>query len=61
MWLATSSCTVTGLEGPGRGNSEAMFVYRKRSGRPGKVQFYWWPLIVGLVLSVLLTLLLNAR
>jgi len=38
-----------------------MFVYRKRSGRPGQVRFYWWPLVVGLVLSVLLTLLLNAR
>ena len=38
-----------------------MFVYRKRSGRPGRTQFYWWPLVLSLVLSVLLTLLLNAR
>jgi hypothetical protein len=38
-----------------------MFVYRKRSGRPGRVSFHWWPLVMSLVLSVVLTLLLNAR
>ncbi len=38
-----------------------MFVYRKRSGRPGKARFYWWPLVLSLAVSVVLTLLLNAR
>ena len=38
-----------------------MFVWTKRSGQPGKARFYWWPLVLGLVLSVLLTLALNAR
>jgi hypothetical protein len=38
-----------------------MFVWTKRSGERGKARFYWWPLVVCLVLSVLLTLALNAR
>jgi len=38
-----------------------MFVYRKRSGRPGKTNFYWWPLLLSLLVSVLLTLAINAR
>ena len=38
-----------------------MFVYRKRSGRPGRVKFYWWPLLLSLAVSVVLTLLLNSR
>ena len=38
-----------------------MIVWTKRSGQPGRARFYWWPLLVGLVLSVLLTLALNAR
>ena len=38
-----------------------MFVWTKRSGQRGKVRFYWWPLVLCLVLSVLLTLALNAR
>lgn len=38
-----------------------MFVYRKRSGRPGRARFHWWPLVLSLVISVLLTILLNAR
>ena len=38
-----------------------MFVWTKRSGRPGKARFYWWPLLLGLLVSVLLTLALNAR
>ena len=33
-----------------------MFVYRKRSGRPAQTRFYWWPLVLSLLLSVLLTL-----
>ena len=33
-----------------------MFVFSKRSGRPGRVRFYWWPLIISIALSLLLTL-----
>ncbi len=38
-----------------------MFVYRKRSGRPGQSKFYWWPLLLSLLVSVLVTLAINAR
>ena len=38
-----------------------MFVWTKRSGQRGKVRFYWWPLLLGLLLSIVLTLALNAR
>jgi len=38
-----------------------MFVWQKRSGRRGGVRVYWWPLVLSLVLSVLLTLLINGR
>ena len=37
-----------------------MFVWTKRSGQPGRTRFYWWPRLLSLVLSVLLTLILNA-
>ncbi len=37
-----------------------MFVYTKRSGERGKSRFYLWPLLLSLVLSVLLTLVVNA-
>jgi hypothetical protein len=43
------------------GSLPGMFVWTKRSGERGKARFYWWPLVLGLVLSVLLTLALNAR
>lgn len=36
-----------------------MFVWQKRSGERSRVKFYWWPLVVSLALSVLLTVLLN--
>ena len=36
-----------------------MFVWTKRSGRRGRVRFYWWPLVISLLLSVLLTLALR--
>ena len=36
-----------------------MFVWTKRSGQRGKTRFYWWPLLLSLVLSVLLTLAIN--
>jgi uncharacterized membrane protein YhaH (DUF805 family) len=38
-----------------------MFVWTKRSGRPGRARFYWWPLLLTLGVSLLLTLALNAR
>jgi hypothetical protein len=38
-----------------------MFVWYKRSRQRSRVRFYWWPLLVALVVSVLLTLLLNLR
>jgi uncharacterized membrane protein YhaH (DUF805 family) len=37
-----------------------MFVWTKRSGRPGRTRFYWWPLVLSLLVSVVLTILLNA-
>ena len=36
-----------------------MFVWYKRSGRRSRVRFYWWPLVLSLLLSVLLTIILN--
>ncbi len=38
-----------------------MFVFTKRSGQRGKTRFYWWPLLLSLLVSVLLTLAINAR
>ena len=37
-----------------------MFVWTKRPGERGRTRFSWWPLLLSLVLSVLLTLLVNA-
>lgn len=37
-----------------------MFVWTKRSGEPGKTRVYLWPLLLSLVLSVVLTVLVNA-
>ena len=37
-----------------------MFVWTKRSGDRAKTRVYWWPLLLSLVLSVLLTVLVNA-
>jgi hypothetical protein len=37
-----------------------MFVWTKRSGQPGRTRFLWWPLLLSLALSVLLTVLVNA-
>ena len=36
-----------------------MFVFSKRGGRPGRVKFYWWPLILSIAFSVLLTYCAN--
>ena len=37
-----------------------MFVWTKRSGRPAKTRFYWWPLLLSLVASIVLTVVVNA-
>lgn len=37
-----------------------MFVFSKRSGQKGRVRFYWWPLVLSLALSILLTIVLNS-
>ena len=36
-----------------------MFVFTKSSGRRGRVRFYWWPLVLSLAMSLLLTLALR--
>lgn len=41
------------------GKPDSMIFWSKRSGRPGKVRFLWWPLILSLALSIGVTLLLN--
>ncbi len=38
-----------------------MFVWQKRSGARSRVRFIWWPLVLSLLLSVALTIALNAR
>lgn len=38
-----------------------MFIWQKRTGQRSRVRFLWWPLVLSLALSVLLTVLLNAR
>jgi hypothetical protein len=37
-----------------------MFVWTKRSGERGRTRFYWWPLLLSILLSVLLTIAVNA-
>ena len=41
------------------GHAGGMFVRYKRSGRPRRVRFYWWPLVLSLALSVVLTIVIN--
>jgi hypothetical protein len=36
-----------------------MMIWSKRKGRPAKVRFLWWPLVLSLAVSVGVTLLLN--
>ena len=36
-----------------------MFVWYKRSRGRSRVRFYWWPLVLSLILSVVLTIILN--
>jgi hypothetical protein len=43
----------------GRGSPEGMMIWSKRSGRPAKVRFIWWPLVLSLAVSIGVTLLLN--
>ncbi len=37
-----------------------MFVWYKRSGERSRIRFFWWPLLASLVLSVILTIVINA-
>jgi hypothetical protein len=37
-----------------------MLVWYKRSGERSRARFFLWPLLVSLVVSVLLTILLNS-
>lgn len=36
-----------------------MFVWYKRSGQRSRVRFIWWPLLLSLALSVILTIAIN--
>ena len=36
-----------------------VFTFSKRGGERPRVRFLWWPLILSLVVSVVLTLLIN--
>ena len=36
-----------------------MFIFTKGSGRPGRVRFLWWPLLLSIALSVVLTVGVN--
>lgn len=47
------------MAGGGGGKTPGMFVWTKRSGRPATTRFYLWPLVVSLLLSVILTVLIN--
>lgn len=38
-----------------------MFVWPNRSGQRSGFKIIWWPLLLSLVVSVLLTLAINAR
>jgi hypothetical protein len=59
--LATSAARAQmRLPRPRRGNGRGMFVWYKRSGRRARVRFLWWPLVLSLLVSVLLTLALNS-
>jgi hypothetical protein len=44
----------------GAGSLPGMFVWTKRSGQRGRARFSWWPLLLSLALSVLLTVIVNA-
>ena len=48
------------LAWPAGGKPCRMFVWTKRSGERGKTRFYWWPLLLSLLRSVVLTLVVNA-
>jgi len=37
-----------------------MFVWTRRSGRPARIRFSWWPLLLSLLMSVVLTVVINA-
>lgn len=37
-----------------------MFGWTRRSGQPGRGRFLWWPLVLSIVVSIVLTVVLNA-
>ena len=37
-----------------------MFVWTRRSGQPGRGRLLWWPLVLSIVVSIVLTVVLNA-
>jgi len=37
-----------------------MFVWTKRSGRRAKTRFSWWPLLLSLLASIVVTMVINA-
>lgn len=37
-----------------------MFIWHKRSGERSRVRVLWWPLLLSLALSVVLTVVLNS-
>ncbi|MDP9402355.1 MAG: hypothetical protein M3P85_03270 [Actinomycetota bacterium] len=43
-----------------RRKETTMFVWYKRSGERSRARVLWWPLVLSLVVSVVLTILLNA-
>jgi hypothetical protein len=36
-----------------------MFTWSKTSGGPARFRFYWWPLLISIALSVIVTILIN--
>lgn len=43
------------------GPREAMFIWHKRSGQPGRFKFLWWPLVLSIAPSIVITLVLDSR
>ena len=46
---------------PVGGSPVPVFVWYTRSGERSRVRVLWWPLLLSVVLSVLLTVALNSR
>jgi hypothetical protein len=57
--MAASYPAAARLLTEGGGYTGTVFVWTKRRGRRARFRFYWWPLVLSLLLSVLLTLALR--